>query len=131
MQVLPSRPKLRLQEDATYFLVGCLGGLGRSLTTWMIERGAKHLAFMSRSGADSRSAAALIQSIEARGVTATVIRGDVTAIADVKAAVKEAGAVHPVRGVVHAAMVLEVSVLVIKLATTANVICVRMGCSAP
>ena len=95
----------------------------------MIERGAKHLAFMSRSGADSRSAAALIESIEARGVTATVIRGDVTAIADVKAAVKEAGTVHPVRGVVHAAMVLEVSSSIVKPVTFANSVCFRMECS--
>lgn len=108
-KVLPSRTLLRFRPDATYLLVGCLGGLGRSLTSWMIERGVKHLAFMSRSGADSPSAAALIATIEDRGVTTTILRGDVTSQSDVEAAICNIDTAFPIRGVVHAAMVLDVS----------------------
>ncbi|EKD17799.1 lovastatin nonaketide synthase [Drepanopeziza brunnea f. sp. 'multigermtubi' MB_m1] len=48
---------LRLDAKATYLMVGCLGGLGRSLTTRMMERGATSFAFISRSGADKPEAA--------------------------------------------------------------------------
>lgn len=107
-QVLPTVNPFRLQPDATYLLVGCLGGLGRSLTTWMIERGAKHFAFLSRSGTENPKAADLIASIEARQVTATVVRGDVTVKEDVEMAIEKLDKRYPIRGVVQAAMVLNV-----------------------
>lgn len=99
---------IRLQPNATYLLVGCLGGLGRSLTTWMIERGAKHFTFLSRSGIDNPKAANLIASIEAQGVIATVIRGDVTVKEDVQMCIERLDKKYPIRGVVQAAMVLDV-----------------------
>lgn len=107
-QVLPTVKSFQLQPEATYLLVGCLGGLGRSLTTWMMERGAKHFAFLSRSGSDNPKAADLIASIESRQVTAKVIRGDVTSKADVESAIEKLNKRYPIRGVVQAAMVLDV-----------------------
>lgn len=109
LQVLPSRTSFRFREDATYLLVGCLGGLGRSLTSWMRARGAKRFAFLSRSGTDSKQAAILVQDIEAAGIDCQVIRGDVTSQKDVADALKSIPSRFPVRGVVHAAMVLRVS----------------------
>ncbi|EHK97750.1 putative Phthiocerol synthesis polyketide synthase type I PpsC [Glarea lozoyensis 74030] len=46
-------PKLKLNPDAGYLLVGGLGGLGRAVSTWMVERGARHLIFLSRSAGKS------------------------------------------------------------------------------
>ncbi|KAK6217897.1 hypothetical protein LQW54_003185 [Pestalotiopsis sp. IQ-011] len=102
----PSRPKLDFSPDSTYLLVGCLGGLGRSLTSWMMESGARRFAFLSRSGADSPSAAKLISDVEAAGAITQVVRGDATSRADVVRAVREVSPDHPIKGVVHAAMVL-------------------------
>nr|UPN67568.1 hypothetical protein [Pestalotiopsis sp.] len=102
----PSRPKLDFSPDSTYLLVGCLGGLGRSLTSWMMESGARRFVFLSRSGADSPSAAKLISDIEAAGAITQVVRGDATSRADVVRAVREVSPDHPIKGVVHAAMVL-------------------------
>ena len=66
-----------LWPDGTYLLVGCLGGLGRSLTKWMVERGAKHFAFISRSGADKPEAARIVAGIEKfKGTSAKVYRAD-------------------------------------------------------
>ncbi|KAI0132735.1 KR domain-containing protein [Xylariales sp. AK1849] len=106
LMVLPSRPKLGFSPDSTYLLVGCLGGLGRSLTSWMMESGARRFVFLSRSGADSPSAAKLIKDIEAIGASTIVVKGDATSRADVVRAVQEVSSSYPVRGVVHAAMVL-------------------------
>lgn len=112
LNILKARPSLRLRPDATYLLVGCLGGLGRSLTSWMMKKGARRFAFLSRSGTDSEQAARLVNDIEAMGVVAQVIRGDASIMRDVERAVKTIPTEHPVCGVVQAAMVLKVSLLI-------------------
>jgi acyl transferase domain-containing protein/NADPH:quinone reductase-like Zn-dependent oxidoreductase len=109
IQVLPARLKLQFSPDATYFLVGCLGGLGRSLTSWMMESGARRFTFLSRSGADSKSAAALVKELEAAGAFVQVVRGDASSRLDVARAVEGVPSEYPIKGVVNAAMVLRVS----------------------
>ncbi|KAI0449945.1 hypothetical protein F5B21DRAFT_492788 [Xylaria acuta] len=99
--------QLRLLPDATYLLVGCLGGLGRSLTRWMMGCGAKHFAFISRSGIDKPEAARLIADIELSGASTQVLRADASdeeAVAKIAISLQ---AQRPIRGVVHAAMVLK------------------------
>lgn len=108
LDVLRPRPRAKFQANATYLLVGCLGGLGRSLTTWMMQRGARRFAFLSRSGTDSEQAASLVKDIEATGVAMEVFRGDVTIMADVERAVASISLEYPICGVVQAAMVLRV-----------------------
>lgn len=109
LKVIPRRAELNFRPDATYFLVGALGGLGRSLTTWMIKRGAKRFAFMSRTGADKEDAAVLIRDIESKGVTCQIIKGDAANERDVERALQSIPSNYPIRGVVQAAMVLRVS----------------------
>ncbi|OIW31083.1 putative polyketide synthase [Coniochaeta ligniaria NRRL 30616] len=106
IQVLSSRAPARFSPDATYLLVGCLGGLGRSLTSWMMEAGTRRFTFLSRSGTDNKSAAKLVADIEAAGAIVQVVRGDATSRSDVVRAVQGVSSKHPIRGVVHAAMVL-------------------------
>ncbi|KAI0017755.1 KR domain-containing protein [Xylariomycetidae sp. FL0641] len=104
--MLPSQAKVSFNPDATYLLVGCLGGLGRSLTSWMMESGARRFTFLSRSGADSQQAAQLVQDLEEAGSFVQVVRGDASSRADVVRAVEGVAPEHPIKGVVHAAMVL-------------------------
>lgn len=104
--VLPSRPTVSFRSDASYLLVGCLGGLGRSLTSWMMKHGARRFVFLSRSGADAHAASVLVKSLEDAGMGVQVIRGDATIKEDVKRAIASVPARFPIRGVVHAAMVL-------------------------
>lgn len=59
LQIQPEAEQLQFSADATYLLVGCLGGLGRSLTSWMMDRGARDFVLLSRSGADKPEAAAV------------------------------------------------------------------------
>ncbi|KAI1294097.1 hypothetical protein F5Y03DRAFT_399715 [Xylaria venustula] len=99
--------QLRLLSDATYLLVGCLGGLGRSLTRWMMERGAKHFTFISRSGIDKPEAARLVADIEHVGASTQVLRADASNEEDVARIVSLLQAERPIHGVVHAAMVLK------------------------
>ncbi|OHE97149.1 hypothetical protein CORC01_07590 [Colletotrichum orchidophilum] len=106
VDVVRTRPHLRLHPDATYLLVGCLGGLGRSLTSWMMKRGARNFAFLSRSGTDSEQAAILVGDLKARGASVLVFRGDAAVKEDVEKAVASIPVGRPIRGIVNAAMVL-------------------------
>jgi NADPH:quinone reductase-like Zn-dependent oxidoreductase len=109
VDVVQSRPRLSLRPDATYFLVGCLGGLGRSLTSWMMKHGARNFAFLSRSGMDSEQAAILVKDLESRSAHVQVFRGDAAVKDDVEKAISLVPADRPICGVVNAAMVLRVS----------------------
>ena len=98
------KSKLRFSDDGSYLLVGCLGGLGRSLTKWMKVHGARHFVFLSRSGTDKPEAKSLIEDLQKEpDVTVKVIRGNVCCREDVERAVKESSRV--IRGVVQAAVV--------------------------
>ncbi|KAL8783332.1 MAG: hypothetical protein Q9213_004707 [Squamulea squamosa] len=102
----PAR-ELRFHPDAAYLLVGCLGGLARSLTTWMMERGSQNFVFISRSGADKPEAAQVIESLNKAGASVRVFRADASNEKSVMSVVEEVSATQRIRGVVHAAMVLK------------------------
>ncbi|EXK33712.1 hypothetical protein FOMG_10963 [Fusarium oxysporum f. sp. melonis 26406] len=106
VDVTRTPPRLELHSDATYLLVGCLGGLGRSLTTWMMKRGERNFAFLSRSGTDSEQAALCVRDLEARGALVQVFRGDAAIKEDVERGVASIPSDKPLRGIVNAAMVL-------------------------
>ncbi|KAJ2995621.1 hypothetical protein NUW58_g1225 [Xylaria curta] len=106
LQIVPSAPSLSLRPDVSYLLIGCLGGLGRSLTTWMMNKGAKNFIFLSRSGANSKEAATLVAFLREAGASVRVVVGDATVRADVDRTVREVDPSRPIRGVIHAAMVL-------------------------
>lgn len=88
-----------------YLLVGGLGGLGRTLAEWMVRKGARQLAFMSRSGADRPEAAATLRWLEAREIDVSIYRADVTDYEAVKSCTEKLGS--RLGGVFQAAMVLQ------------------------
>ncbi|KAI1125318.1 acyl transferase domain-containing protein [Nemania abortiva] len=100
----PARQGFSLRSDASYLLVGGLGGLGRSIATWMVENGARHFVFLSRSGGTKPHEEALIRALEGSGCTVAVVMGSVTELDTVVRAVDAAQA--PIAGVVQLSMVL-------------------------
>jgi acyl transferase domain-containing protein/NADPH:quinone reductase-like Zn-dependent oxidoreductase len=109
LNILPPRPRLTLRADATYLLIGCLGGLGRSLTSWLMKKGARNFAFLSRSGANSEQASLVVDELKAAGATVQIFRGDAGVKSDVEEVVNSISGDRPIRGVINAAMVLRVS----------------------
>ena len=99
------RNTMLFNTDKAYLLVGGLGGLGRTLAEWMVRKGARHLAFMSRSGASRPEAAATLRWLEARDVNVSIYRADVTNYEAVKSCTEELGS--RLGGVFQAAMVLQ------------------------
>ncbi|KUI63312.1 Lovastatin diketide synthase LovF [Cytospora mali] len=111
IKVLPSAHRPRFSSEDVYLLVGCLGGLGRSLTSWMMDHGARRFAFVSRSGDDKPEAARLVKDITDAGALPQIFRGDVANVTDMKSVVQAITKDRCIRGVVHAAMVLNDSML--------------------
>ena len=69
---------LRRDGKMTYILVGGFGGLGRSLSKLLVELGARHLCFISRSRCQSPSSIGLLQKLRAKSVRTAVYTCDVT-----------------------------------------------------
>ncbi|KGO41519.1 Polyketide synthase, KR [Penicillium expansum] len=101
-----SRPVVRAAFDlnATYLLVGCLGGLSRNLSTWMVEHGARHLALLSRPGANKREAVSIVEELAAAGADPEVIQCNVADQNALASVVEKLTAMRQVKGMIHAAM---------------------------
>ncbi|KAJ4859714.1 KR domain-containing protein [Trichoderma breve] len=104
VQVVPASYQSVFHPEKTYLLVGCLGGLGRSLSRWMMARGARKLCFLGRSGCDKPSASELVNRLRYAGASVTVVRGDVSNEDQVREAVAACAKEGPIGGVVQAAM---------------------------
>ncbi|MFH8242776.1 SDR family NAD(P)-dependent oxidoreductase [Streptomyces sp. NPDC018321] len=110
--VEPALGSLRLDGEGTYLITGGLSGLGAATARLLADRGARHLALLSRSGPDAPGAHTLLRELTDRGVRATAHAADVTeesALRRVLAAVDATG--HALRGIVHAAMHMDDAVL--------------------
>ena len=98
---------LNLDPDSTYLLVGGLGGLGRGQALLMAEHGARHIAFISRSGDARSEAKGLLVKLRAIGVDAHSYAGDVANKSQLKEILAQISADMPsIRGVIQGAMVL-------------------------
>jgi aryl carrier-like protein len=79
---------------------------------WMVERGARHLVLLGRRGIHTPEARQAVADMEARGACILVRQADVTREDDLAAVLAEIDrSGTPLRGVLHAAMVLEDSLL--------------------
>ncbi|KAK2057644.1 putative polyketide synthase [Colletotrichum caudatum] len=97
-------PKTRFRHDASYLLIGGLGGLGRTISTWMVENGARHMAYLSRSAGQSDRDKAFIHELESQGCTVQCFMGRVEDPEAVTRAVQKAS--KPIAGVLHMSLVL-------------------------
>lgn len=97
-------PPFALDGGASYLVTGGLGGLGTSIATWMAERGARSLVFLSRSAGQKPQDQALVRELQAMGCEVACVPGHAESAADVRKAI--ARAPRPIRGVVHLAMVV-------------------------
>ncbi|MER5782721.1 SDR family NAD(P)-dependent oxidoreductase [Streptomyces mobaraensis] len=104
------RPVPPMAPDATgsYLVTGGLSGLGAALAEHLARRGARNLVLVGRRGADSPEAPALLTRLAAAGARVTAVAADVGDREAMRRVFADAdGAGHPVRGVLHAAMVLD------------------------
>ena len=109
--VLEAQKSCILDPNATYLLTGGFGGLGRSILKWMADRGAKYMLVLSRSGAKSLAAKAVLADMTARGVKVICPPCDIANAAEVKKIIDNCKLViPPIKGCIHGAMVLKVRI---------------------
>ncbi|PZD41177.1 Polyketide synthase modules protein [Pyrenophora tritici-repentis] len=104
---ISSKPRYLFPADATYVIAGGLGGLGRSFARWMVNRGARNLILLSRSGAKSEAAKHLVEELQGQGVrvlTPAVDIGLLSNLRDVFCAATEG--LPPIRGCIQATVAL-------------------------
>jgi acyl transferase domain-containing protein/NADPH:quinone reductase-like Zn-dependent oxidoreductase len=104
----PPVEELALDPNGTYVLAGGLGALGLNIAAMMIERGAKHLVFLSRSGGSKNEKD--LENFRSRGVLAEAFKCNVNNASNVAQVFSKLKAENrTIKGVVQCAMVLEVS----------------------
>jgi NAD(P)-dependent dehydrogenase (short-subunit alcohol dehydrogenase family) len=54
----------RLKPEAYYLIAGGLDGIGRSIARWLVDRGARHLILLSRSGPKQAATQKLLLELE-------------------------------------------------------------------
>jgi acyl carrier protein len=96
----------RIRTDAIYLVTGGTGGLGLRVAEWLAEQGATDLALLARRAPDPQ-AGQVIAALASRGATVRAIEADVACRDSMEKALAEIRARGPLRGVVHAAGVLD------------------------
>ncbi|PKY01155.1 polyketide synthase [Aspergillus campestris IBT 28561] len=104
----PKEPSSLFRPDASYVLVGGLGGIGRATSIWMAETGARTLVFLNRSGLSQESSKAAARALKEKGIRVIVRACDVSDSDQVSKIMRDLkDTAPPIRGLIHAAMVVK------------------------
>lgn len=98
-----------LRADGTYVLVGGLGGLGKAIATLMVDRGARNLLFLSRSGSKTSEDHEFLESLTRRGVQVEVAKVDICNASTLETALTNIE-LPPIKGAVQCAAVISDSI---------------------
>ncbi len=97
----------RIEPDSWYLITGGLGGLGIQMAQWLVHHGARRLVLTGRGGMTG-SAATAVANLEGKGASVQAVASDVqdySRMAELIDRVQNSSG--PLRGVIHAAGVLE------------------------
>jgi acyl transferase domain-containing protein/NADPH:quinone reductase-like Zn-dependent oxidoreductase/acyl carrier protein len=98
-------------SDKTILITGGLGGFGLETARWLVERGARHLVLVGRSGAANEAAQQALKDFRTRGVNVRAASCDVANEAALRGLMRDIADMPRLGGVIHAAMVLDDFVL--------------------
>lgn len=102
---LPERPPVR--SDGTYLITGGMGGVGLLVARWLVGQGARCLVLVGRN-APSFETEAHLEDLRESGARIEAIAADVCSQTDVDRVIDFIrAALPPLRGILHAAMVLK------------------------
>ena len=98
--------RLPIRSNSTYLITGGLGGLGLVTAQWLVQQGATHLGLVSRRQ-PSAEAETELRSLEQEGVQVRVLQADVSVRSQLTEVFSTLEQFPPLRGVIHAAGVLD------------------------
>ena len=94
--------------EATYLITGGLNGFGLMTAKWLVDKGAKHLLLLGRSGATTQEAKDTLQYLIQKGIHVYSASVDVANYDDLADTLDNfSTSIPPIKGVVHSAMVLQ------------------------
>ena len=106
----PERPlhSFTVNSERNHLITGGLSGFGLAAAQWLVERGARHVTLVGRSGASNALAREVVARLRTQGAQVRVESLDISdceAVGDLFADLAQT--MPPLAGVMHAAMVLE------------------------
>lgn len=111
-------PGISFRADASYILVGGLGGLGRTVANWIVENGAREIVFIGRSAGQSSDDETFLEELAVQGCNTVCIAGSIAKPETIKMALAACG--YPLRGIIHMSATLRVSCAIITVKDGVN-----------
>lgn len=113
--MLQRSPTPKISPDASYLLVGGVGGIGCSIVRWIADQGAKNVIILSRSAGRSEQAAALVDELSQVSCRVKAVSCNVSNKSDIADSLRQCqeDGLPPIRGVIQGAMVLKVSCTIV------------------
>ncbi|ENH62001.1 Lovastatin nonaketide synthase [Fusarium oxysporum f. sp. cubense race 1] len=101
-----------LSGTDTYLLAGGLGGLGRSICELLVKNGARHIAFLSRTGTSSEASQRFFKDLCDKGIDARVYKADLCDAEALMKVIKEeiCQEMPPIKGVFQCAATIKDSI---------------------
>ncbi len=105
---VPRVASCSIDPNYSYLVTGGFGSLGKQVAQRLVDRGARYLILVSRSGATTKEAKEFVQTLEDKGVTVQSLALDISKDDMNKDDISRLITLSvPLRGVVHTAGVLE------------------------
>ncbi len=105
---IAEKQSLALDKDASYLVTGGFSGFGLRTAQWLVEKGAKHLILISRSGPFSDGAQDAIKHFKQQGINIYARACDVSDKKSLHLLLKQASAsMPPLKGLIHSAAVID------------------------
>jgi phthiocerol/phenolphthiocerol synthesis type-I polyketide synthase C len=108
IKVEANKASLELISRGTYLVTGGLSGFGLATAQWLVTKGARHLVLLGRTGITESATQLIVDEMRNKDIDVKVVLCDVTD------AIKMQSVLHdiqdtpfPLKGVFHAAMVLD------------------------
>lgn len=111
---MPLTPSVKLHPDSSYLITGGVGGIGKSIAEWLLNKGARSLILMSRNATTESSAAPFVQKLETAypGCKIHLMSCDISESSELAVTLKKCSReLPPISGVIQAAMVLQDSII--------------------
>lgn len=106
--VLETKPTFYFDPNATYVIAGGTCGLGQSVSRCFVQRGARNLIHLSRSGAVSSAAQALVSELRDQGVDVRAPACNISDLSALKATLGEfLSTMPPLKGCIQASIALK------------------------
>jgi acyl transferase domain-containing protein/NADPH:quinone reductase-like Zn-dependent oxidoreductase/acyl carrier protein len=102
---------LRFDDNGVFLVAGGIGGFGLVAADWLVAKGATKIALCSRRGAADAETLAAMAKWAQKDVTASLHACDITDEASLGALLEELRTSAPLKGIIHAAMVLDDALL--------------------